>query len=77
MASVNDIEVELTIIVGSAEMPLERLLSLGRGAVIPIGGDGSQPLKILANGLPVGQGRVLLDGERVNVEVAPADAVYV
>lgn len=77
MASIDDIEVELTIIVGSAEMSLERLLGLGRGAVIPLGGDGSQPLKIMANGLSVGQGRVLLDGERVNVEVTPADAVYV
>ena len=38
----------------------------------PLGGDGSQPLTILANGLSVGEGRVLLDGEKVNVEVIPA-----
>ena len=72
MASIANIEVELTVVVGSAKMPLQRLLSLGRGAVIPLGGDGSQPLTILANGLPVGEGRVLLDGEKVNVEVIPA-----
>jgi len=72
MASIANIEVELTVVVGSAKMPLQRLLSLGRGAVIPLGGDGSQPLTILANGLSVGEGRVLLDGEKVNVEVTPA-----
>ena len=73
MASINDIDIELTVVVGSARMPLQRLMALGRGAVIPLGGDGSQPLKILANGQSVGQGRILLDGERVNIEVAPAD----
>ena len=72
MASVNDIDIELTVLVGEAKMPLERLLALGRGAVIPLGGDGTQPLQIVANGLPVAEGRVLLDGEKVNIEVSPA-----
>ena len=73
MASIANIEVELTVVVGSAKMPLQRLLSLGRGAIIPLGGDGDQPLSILANGLSVGEGRVLLDGEKVNVAVISAE----
>ena len=63
------IEVELMVLVGSAEMPLARLLRLSRGAVIPLGGDPGEPLNILANGRPVAKGRVQLDGERVTVEV--------
>ncbi|MEE2689945.1 MAG: FliM/FliN family flagellar motor switch protein [Pseudomonadota bacterium] len=66
------IEVELMVLIGSAEMPLARLLRLSRGAVIPLGGDPAEPLQILANGRPVARGRVHLDGERVTVEVTEA-----
>ena len=72
MSSIGAIDVELTIVVGSAKMPLHQLLSLGRGAVIPLGGDAAQPLRILANGLSVAEGAVLLDGERVKVAVSSA-----
>ncbi|MEL7240548.1 MAG: FliM/FliN family flagellar motor switch protein [Planctomycetota bacterium] len=73
MASIDSLDVELTVVVGSAEMPLHRLLSLGRGAVVPLGGDATRPLKILANGLSVAEGAVALDGERVNVHIAGRD----
>lgn len=66
------IEVELMVRIGSAEMPLARLLHLSRGAVIPLGGDPGEPLDILANGRPVAKGRVQLDGERVTVAVVEA-----
>lgn len=71
-----NIEVELMVLIGSAEMPLARLLRLSRGAVIALGADPAQPLDILANGRPVAKGRVQLDGERVTVAVVePARAV--
>jgi flagellar motor switch protein FliN/FliY len=69
MAPVDKIEVDLTIVVGSAEMPLSRLLRLTRGAVIRLGGDASEPLAILANGKPIAEGRVRLNGEKVAIEV--------
>jgi flagellar motor switch protein FliN/FliY len=74
MAPLGKIEVELMVVVGSAEMPLQKLLRLTRGAVIPLGGDASEPLTILANGRPVAQGRVSLSGERVNVEICSTAA---
>lgn len=67
--AMSNIEVELMVLVGSADMPLARLLRLSRGAVIPLGGDPGQPLQILANGRPVARGRVQLDGEQVTVAV--------
>ncbi len=74
MAAIEGIDIDLTVVIGTATMPLGRLLSLGRGAVIPLGGDGSTPLTLVANGLAVAEGRVLLDGETISVEVAPAKA---
>lgn len=69
MAPLDKIEVDLTVLVGEAEMPLQRLLRLGRGAVIPLGGDERRPLIILANGRPVAMGRVALRGEQVAIEI--------
>lgn len=74
MAPVDKIEVDLTILVGSAEMPLSKLLRLTRGAVIRLGGDASEPLSILANGRPIAEGRVQLNGEKVAVAVSAKPA---
>ena len=70
MAAVEQIDVELTIVVGSAELPLAAALSLGRGAVIPLGRDALKPISILANGRKIADGRVKLIGDRIAVEVA-------
>lgn len=69
MGGIDRIEIELTVVIGETELPLARLLRMGRGAVLPLGGDGNQPLEIRANGRSIGAGRVLLDGDQVNVEI--------
>ena len=69
MANVNDIEIELTVQIGEAVLPLKRLLSIGRGGVISLGGDDEQPVKILANGRPIRTGQVILRGEQIAVAV--------
>ena len=69
MAPLGKIEVELSVVVGSVQMPLHRLLALSRGAVIRLGGDASAPLAIHANGHAIAEGRVQLDGEKVTVAV--------
>jgi len=73
MAQIGNLEVELTVLVGTAKLPLQRLLRMGRGAVIPLGGDETKSLEILANGRKIAQGRVLLDGDNVTVEVTAPD----
>lgn len=69
MAKIDDIGIEMTILIGQAEMPLADVLKLGRGAVIPLGRDASEPLDILANNHRIATGNVRLDGENVKVEV--------
>ena len=69
MPSIDKVEVELTVLIGQAELPLRRLLRKGRGAVIPLGGDESKPLDILANGRKIAEARVTLRGDEVAVEL--------
>lgn len=69
MAKIDEIGIEMTILIGQAEMPLADVLKLGRGAVIPLGRNASEPLDILANNHRIATGNVRLDGENVTVEV--------
>lgn len=70
MGAVERIDVELTIEVGSAEMPLAAAMALGRGAIVPLGRDAAQPISITANGRKIAEGKVKLIGDRIAVEVA-------
>lgn len=69
MAPVNKIEIELTVLIGEAELPLKRLLRMGRGALIPLGGDERKSLEILANGRKIANGRVVLNGDKVAIRL--------
>ena len=69
MAPIDKIEIELTVLVGQAALPLRQLLQKGRGAVIALGGDDQNPLEILANGRKIACGRVVLQGDDIAVEV--------
>lgn len=74
MACVDKIEIDLTIEIAETALPLARLLELGRGAFVPLGpalrDNEDCPLQICANGKKIGEARVVLDGEAVNVVVA-------
>ena len=72
MSAVDSIEIELTIQIGEAVLPLGRLLKMPRGAVIPLGRDERKPLEILANGRKIACGRVVLDGENITVAIESA-----
>lgn len=71
MPAVEQIDIELTVIVGTASLPLARFLKLGRGAVIQLGRDIASPVAILANGKSLARGRVKIQGDRVAVEITP------
>jgi flagellar motor switch protein FliN/FliY len=70
MAAVERIDIDVTVVVGTAALPLAELLALGRGAFVRLGRDAAQPLAVLANGRRIADGRVKLIGDRVGIEVA-------
>ena len=69
MAPLDKIEVELTVLIGEAQLPLRQLLNKGRGAIIPLQRGDSEPVAVLANGRKISEGRVILQGEEVAVEL--------
>jgi flagellar motor switch protein FliN len=69
MSTLNEIEVELSVELGSATMPIHHLLRLGRGAIIELDSLESDPLRIYANNTLIARGEVRIDEGRLSVEV--------
>lgn len=63
------LEVDLTVVLGSTQMPMHRLLRLGRGALIALEGGEDDIVDVLANGTPIARGRVMVEHNVISVEI--------
>ena len=62
-----NIEVKLTVEVGSTEMKIKDLLKLNEGSVVELARLAGDPLDILANGVNIARGEVVMVGERFGI----------
>ena len=62
-----NIEVKLTVEVGSTELKIRDLLRLNEGSVVELERLAGDPLDILANGVKIAKGEVVMVGERYGV----------
>jgi flagellar motor switch protein FliN/FliY len=60
-----NIEVKLTVEVGSTELKIRDLLRLNEGSVVELERLAGDPLDILANGVKIAKGEVVMVGERL------------
>ena len=74
-----NIEVKLTVEVGASELKIRDLLRLNEGSVVELERLAGDPLDILANGVPIAKGEVVMVGERFGVRftevTSPEDTV--
>ena len=79
MRLLENIDVQLTVEVGQAQIKIRDLLRLNEGSVIELGRLAGDPLDILANGTMIAKGEVVMVGERFGIRfseiVAPEDRV--
>ena len=66
---VDNVEVEISVVLGRAEMSIRDLLKVGRGAVIDLDAGHDEECWILANGEPIARGAVVMVGEKVGVSI--------
>lgn len=64
-----DVKVEVSIVVGTAMLPIRQLLKLGRGALIPLDAKPEDLVTIYANAEPVAVGSVETSEDRLQVKV--------
>ncbi|MCC7348327.1 MAG: flagellar motor switch protein FliN [Variibacter sp.] len=69
MATIEKVSLEITVVLGTTAMPVHQVLRLGRGAIIELDASEDDDVQILANNLPVARGNVVVNGNRIAVEV--------
>lgn len=69
MNTLDKIEVDITVELGAAIMPVHHLLRLGRGAVIELDTTEQDPMRIFANSRLIAKGEIKIDEGRLAVEV--------
>ena len=69
MPTLDKVSLDIQVVLGTTYMPVHQVLRLGRGAIIELDATEQDEVKILANNLPVASGVVLVDRNRIAVEV--------
>ena len=69
MNTLDQIEVDITVELGSATMPIHHLLRMGRGAVIELDSSEKDPLRIYANNTLLANGEVKVEDGHLSVEI--------
>ena len=70
MATLDKVVVDITVVLGTTSMPIHQVLRLGRGAIIELDSSEDDAVSILANNLAVANGTVVVNGNKIAVEVA-------
>ena len=71
---VQHVNIEVAVLLGRSHMPMQQLLRMGRGAVIPLDTNETDQLWILAAGHPIARGEITIQGDRLCITVTePAD----
>ncbi|HVX98246.1 MAG TPA: FliM/FliN family flagellar motor switch protein [Pseudorhodoplanes sp.] len=69
MGTLDKVSLDITVVLGTSNMPIHQVLRLGRGAVIELDATEDDDVKILANNFPIAKGTVVVSGNRIAVEV--------
>jgi flagellar motor switch protein FliN/FliY len=73
--AVNEVGVELSVVLGETDMPINQLLKMGRGAVIELNSMVDDDVQIFGNNRMIARGQVIVVGE--NIAVSITDTVLI
>jgi len=69
MSTIEKVSLDIQVVLGTTDMPIHQVLRLGRGAIIELDATEDDEVRILANNFPVATGIVVVQGNRIAVEV--------
>jgi len=74
LSQIEAVAVEISVVLGRSVLPMQQLLRMGRGAVIPLDASEKDEVWILANNHPVARGEIEIRDDRIAITVTrPAD----
>jgi flagellar motor switch protein FliN len=74
-SQLDSVGVEITVLLGRSLMPMQQLLRMGRGAVIQLDTQENDQVWILANNHPIARGELVVEGDRISVNITRAAQV--
>ena len=75
-SQVNSVQVEISVVLGRSILPMQQLLRMGRGAVIPLDARENDEVWILANNHPVARGEIQINDDKIAISVTGPANVY-
>ena len=69
------VEIQITVLLGRSNMPMQQLLRMGRGAVIQLDTQEHDEVWILANNHPIAKGELVIEGDKVQINITRAAPV--
>ena len=69
MSAVTEVAVEISVVLGTADMQIQQLLKMGRGAVIDLDANQDDPVLIYANNQLIARGEIMVSGDRISVSI--------
>ncbi|RIK99185.1 MAG: flagellar motor switch protein FliN [Proteobacteria bacterium] len=69
MPTLDKVSVDLMVVLGTTSMPVHQVMRLSRGAIIELDSTEQDEVKVLANNMPVASGAVVVNRNRIAVEV--------
>lgn len=69
MATIDKVSLDIAVVLGTTSMPVHQALRLGRGAIIELDSSEEDEVRILVGNFPVAKGTVVVNGNRIAVEV--------
>ena len=69
MPTLDKVILDIQVVLGTTTMPVHQVLRLGRGAIIELDASEDDEVAILAGNLPIAKGNVVVNGNRIAVEV--------
>jgi flagellar motor switch protein FliN/FliY len=76
VSEVNSVQVEISVVLGRSVLPMQQLLRMGRGAVIPLDARENDEVWILANNHPVARGEIQIHDDKIAISVTGPANVY-
>lgn len=69
MSVLESISIDMTIVLGSARIPIKQILKMGRGAMIPLDCGQDDPTLVYVNNELVARGRIRVNREQMSLKI--------
>lgn len=65
----DEVPVQMSIVLGSSQLPIRQILKMGRGALIPLDCGYDDPTEIYVNDKLIARGKIQVTGNSMAIEV--------